>query len=132
MSEHNIVAITPYLQATDVDAMVRFFVEVLGFKAWVQRWDFAYVQREAAAVRIGKASDGPEERHDAGPRAFLFYLDVRDVDALVEEIRPKLLAAGMSGGQGPKDQSWGQREFWVPLPEGGLILFGQQIGAATP
>ncbi len=132
MNDNNIVAITPYLQARDIDAMVRFFVEVLGFKAWVQRWDFAYVQREAAAVRIGKASDGPEERHDAGPRAFLFYLDVRDVDALAEEIRPRLLTAGMSGGQGPKDQSWGQREFWVPLPEGGLILFGQPIGQPSP
>ena len=125
----NFFRITPYLTFKDVDAAVRFFVDVLGFKAWVHGRDFAYVQREEAAVRIGKASEGPEERHEAGPRAFLFYIDVRDVDAVVEEVRPKLLAAGMSGGQGPVDQSWGQREFWAPVPEGGLIIFGQEIVA---
>jgi catechol 2,3-dioxygenase-like lactoylglutathione lyase family enzyme len=98
----NFIRITPYLTVADVDAAVRFFVDILGFKAWVHRWDFAYVQREAAAVRIGKASDGPEERHEVGPRAFLFYIDVRDVAAVVEEVRPKLLAAGMAGGQGQR------------------------------
>jgi catechol 2,3-dioxygenase-like lactoylglutathione lyase family enzyme len=131
MSENNFLQITPCLSARDVDGMVRFFVEVLGFKAWVHQWDYAYVQREAAAVRIGKASEGPEERHEAGPRAFLMYIDVRDVDAVVEEIRPRLLAAGMAAGHGPKDQSWGQREFWVEVPEGGLVLFGQEIVKAS-
>jgi catechol 2,3-dioxygenase-like lactoylglutathione lyase family enzyme len=123
----NFIQITPYLSARDIDGMVRFFVEVLGFHAWVHAWDYAYVQRETAAVRIIKASDGPAERFEAGPRAFLMYIDVRDVDAVVDEVRPKLLAAGMAGGQGPKDQIWGQREFWVPMPEGGLIIFGQEI-----
>jgi catechol 2,3-dioxygenase-like lactoylglutathione lyase family enzyme len=124
----NFIQISPYLSARDVDAMVRFFVDVLGFHAWGHSWDYAYVQREAAAVRIGKASpDTPEERHEAGERAFLMYIDVRDVDAVVEEVRPKLLAAGMAGGSGPEDQTWGQREFWVPVPEGGLIIFGQKI-----
>ncbi len=127
MSEKNFLQISPCVSARDVDGMVRFFVDVLGFRAWIHAWDYAYVQREAAAVRIGKASEGPEERHEAGPRAFLFYIDVRDVAAVVEEVRPKLLAAGMSGGEGPVDQSWGQREFWVPVPEGGLVVFGQEI-----
>ena len=124
----NFTQITPYLSFKNVDAGVRFFVEVLGFTALVHDQYFAYVQREAAAVRIGKASpDTPEEMHMVGARAFLAYIDVRDVDAVVEEVRPRLLAAGMTGGLGPKDQSWGQREFWVPVPEGGLIIFGQEI-----
>ena len=126
----NVIQITPWLQARDVEAMVRFFVEVLGFKVWVQSWDYAYVQRGPAAVRIGKASDGAQEKHEAGPRAFLFYIDVRDVDAVVEEVRPKLLTAGTVAAQGPKDQSWGQREYWVPVPEGGLVIFGQEIVGA--
>jgi hypothetical protein len=62
-----------------------------------------------------------------GARAWLFYIDVRDVDALVAELRPKLLAAGLDGGEGPKDQSWGKREFWAPLPGGGYVVFGQEI-----
>ncbi len=123
----NFVQVTPFLQARDVDGMVRFFVDVLGFRAWAQAWDYAYVQREEVAVRIVKASEGPEESREAGPRAFLFYVDVRDVAAVVEEVRPKLLAAGMAAGDGPVDQTWGQREYWVPVPEGGLIVFGQEI-----
>jgi catechol 2,3-dioxygenase-like lactoylglutathione lyase family enzyme len=130
----NLTQITPYLCFNDVDAAVRFFVEVLGFKSWVHGPDYAYVQRESAAIRIGMASpDTPEEMHTVGERAFLAYIDVRDVDAVVADIRPKLMAGGMNdglaGGLGPKDQSWGQREFWVPVPEGGLIIFGQQIAA---
>lgn len=82
------------------------------FNAWVHARDYAYVQREAA-VRIGKASEGAEERHEAGPRTFLMYVDVQDVAAVVAEVRPRLLAAGMAGGDGPVDQTWGQREFWV-------------------
>jgi catechol 2,3-dioxygenase-like lactoylglutathione lyase family enzyme len=124
----NFLQVTPFLNFKDVPGAVRFFVEVLGFRAVVHSADFAYVEREAVAVRIGKASAGPEERKEAGPRAFLLYIDVRDVDAVVAEVRPRLLAVGMAGGTGPKDQSWGQREFWVPLPEGGLLLFGQDIG----
>ena len=123
----NFVQVTPCLSARDVDGMVRFFAEVLGFRVWVHAWDYAYVQREGVGVRIGKASEGPAERHEAGPRAFLFYIDVRDVTAVVEEVRPKLLAAGMTGGDGPVDQTWGQREWWVPVPEGGLIVFGEEI-----
>jgi len=54
---------------------------------------------------------------------------VRDLDAVVADVRPKLLAAGMAAGDGPKDQRWGQREWWVPVPEGGLIIFGQELAA---
>ena len=132
MSERNLLQVTPWLLAKDVEGMVRFFVEVLGFHAWVQGEFYAYVSRDDAAVRIGKLSQGDdaeEERVEWGARAWLFYIDVRDVDMLVEELRPKLLAAGLNGGKGPKDQSWGQREFWASLPGGGYIVFGQEISA---
>ncbi len=130
MSAKNLLQVTPWLLASDVEAMVRFFVEVLGFHAWVQDEFYAYVSRDDAAVRIGKLSEGTdaaEERVEWGARAWLFYIDVRDVDALVAELRPKLQAAGLDGGTGPKDQPWGKREFWAPLPQGGYIVFGQEI-----
>ena len=127
----NFLQVTPFLTFKDVPASVRFFVEVLGFRALVQSWDYAYLEREGVGIRIGKASDGPEERQDFGPRAFVFYIDVRDVDGVAAEVGPKLLAAGLPAGQGPTDQSWGQREFRVLMPEGGLILFGQAIKEAA-
>ncbi len=130
MSEKNLLQVTPWLLTGDVEKMVQFFVDVLGFHAWVQEHDYAYVKRDDAAVRIGKLSEGPEgadERVEWGARAWLFYIDVRDVDSLVTELRPKLQEAGLAGARGPKDQSWGKREFWAPLPEGGYIVFGQEI-----
>ena len=123
----NLTEITPFLAMNDLDAAVRFFVEMLGFRVWVHTRDYAYVQRESAAVRLIKASTGEEERFDYGPRAFLFYIDVKDLQVLLEEVRPRLIAAGLSAGQGPVDQTWGQREWWVSGPEGGLIMFGEEI-----
>jgi catechol 2,3-dioxygenase-like lactoylglutathione lyase family enzyme len=128
VSGHNLTQITPMLQVADVGWAVRFFVDVLGFHAWVEAWDYAYLQREGVAVRLHYATpDDEAERQHFGPRAFLFYVDVKDVDALVLEIGPKLAAAGLGAGQGPVDQMWGQREWWVAGPEGGLIVFGQAI-----
>lgn len=131
MSEKNFLQVTPWLLANDVEDMVRFFTDVLGFHAGVQGDSYAYVSRDNAAVRIGKLSEGPDgaiERVEWGARAWLFYIDVRDVDALAAELRPKLEAEGFEA-QGPSDQTWGQREFWAPLPVGGFIVFGQEIFA---
>ncbi len=127
MSERNFQQITPVLQVRDVESAVRFFVEVLGFKAWVTMRDYGYVQREGAAVRILLASPDPVERYEYGSRAFLFYVDVRDIAVVVAEVGEKLLARGLPAGEGPVDQTWGQREWWVTGPEGGLVIFGQEI-----
>jgi catechol 2,3-dioxygenase-like lactoylglutathione lyase family enzyme len=75
MSQKNLLQVTPWLLASDVEAMVRFFVEVLGFHAWVQDEFYAYLSRDDAAIRIGKLSagaDGAEERVEWGARAWLF------------------------------------------------------------
>jgi catechol 2,3-dioxygenase-like lactoylglutathione lyase family enzyme len=126
MSEKNLLQVTPWLLSNDVAAMTHFFVEVLGFHAWAQDEYYAYVSRDDAAVRIGKLSEPGEESAEWGPRAWLFYVDVRDVDALVSEFRPKLLTAALAAGEGPKNQPWGKREFWAPVPGGGFIIFGQE------
>ncbi len=111
--------------------MTQFFVTVLGFHAWIVDEYYAYVSRDDAAVRIGKLSDrageGAEERVEWGARAWLFYIDVRDVDGLVAELRPRLVAAGLPEGEGPTNQSWGKREYWAPVPGGGFIVFGQEL-----
>ena len=69
MSEKNLLQVTPWLLATDVAAMSRFFVEVLGFQAWIQDEYYAYVSRDEVAVRIGKLSEERKERLEWGERA---------------------------------------------------------------
>ena len=131
MSDNNLLQVTPWVLAHDVAAIVRYFAEILTSQVRVNAGDYAYLDRGCVAVRIGKMSEEAEESVKIGQRAWLFYIDVRDIDALVDEVRPGLLAAGMPRGEGPVDQPWGKREFWAPVPEGGFIVFGQEI-VCTP
>jgi len=124
----NFIRITPFMHVQDVDAAVRFFVDVLGFKAWIHvSGSYAYVQREVAAVRIMRASLSPGEEVPPGNRRFMYYIDVEDVAAVVAEVRPRLEAAGLPPGHGPVDQTYGQREFMVVAPDGNLVVFGESI-----
>ncbi len=108
----NLLQITPYLQMKDLPAAVRYSVDILGFHAWVADDSYAYLSREDAAIRPSRQSpDCAAERFDYGLRTFLFYVDVQDVAALVDDISPRLLAAGLPSGDGPIDQTWGQREL---------------------
>jgi catechol 2,3-dioxygenase-like lactoylglutathione lyase family enzyme len=129
----NFIRITPFMHVADVDAAVRFFTDILGFRAWIHAPNsYAYVQREVAAVRILKASTSPGETPGPGTRAFRYYIDVENVDAMVAEIRPKLEAAGLPGGHGPVNQAYGQREYMVLAPDGDLVIFGQSIFEMPP
>jgi catechol 2,3-dioxygenase-like lactoylglutathione lyase family enzyme len=125
----NFVRITPCMHVTDVAAAAAFFRDVLGFQVWVEGPTFAYVQREVAAMRIFKASDSPGEVPGAGTRAFRYYIDVQDVDAVAAEVKPRCEAAGIRV-HGPVDQRYGQREFMVMAPDGDLVVFGQEAAPA--
>jgi len=121
------IRITPFMHVEDVDRAVRFFVDVLGFKAWIHVRDYAYVQRETAGVRILQASQAPGEEQRPGNRAFRYYIDVEDVDELYAELKPKINALWDGQVHGPVNQSYGQREFMVLAPDGDLVVFGQAI-----
>jgi catechol 2,3-dioxygenase-like lactoylglutathione lyase family enzyme len=125
----NFIQITPFMNVDDVDEAVRFFVEGLGFEALLHRpGEFAYVQRETAAVRILKASDAPGEHPGPGTRSVRYYIDVKDVDAVVAEIKPKLEAVWPGRRlHGPVDQKHGMREFMIEAPDGDLVVFGQML-----
>ena len=131
-AEKNIQQVTPCMQVADVASAVRFFVDILGFRAVIEGGPtYAYVERDGAGVRILQASDAPGERPGPGTRSFRYYFDVTDVDSLVAEIAPRLAAAGLRPAYGPLDQPYGQREYLIVAPDGDLVVFGQQIGPAT-
>ncbi len=123
----NFIRITPCMHVDDVGRAVRFFVDVLGFKAWIDAPAYGYVQREVAAVRILRTSNTPGEQQGPGTRAFRYYIDVKDVDELYAELKPKIDALWEGKVHGPVDQGYGQREFMVLAPDGDLVVFGQSI-----
>lgn len=125
MSE-NTYQITPFMHVIDSDKAVRFFVDVLGFTAVVEQVGYAYLEREGAGLRVLGHKDDPDEV-GSPHHGYAYYIDVRDVGVVLQQIgdRLKLLPEGYV--RGPVDQPWGQRELMIRAPDGNLVVFGQAI-----
>jgi catechol 2,3-dioxygenase-like lactoylglutathione lyase family enzyme len=123
----NFIQITPFIHVPDIEEALAFFHNVLGFKTLYRDGDYAYVHRETAGIRLMRGEG--ENAGLTGNRRFAYYIDVRDVDALYAELKPKLDTLPKEDVHGPADKKYGQRELLVLAPDGNLIAFGQAIGA---
>ena len=123
----NFLQVTPFLHVPDIEAAIAFFVDRLGFTTRYREANYAYLDRETVAVRMLEldAGEAPSNR-----RRFAHYIDVRDVDALSEELKPRLADLPRGDVRGPKDQPYRQRELMIVAPDGDLIVFGQAIRPA--
>ena len=122
----NIIHITPFMHVADFEAALQFF-DLIGFRVLYRESGYAYVDRDGAAVRV-LHSTGEGGAPFTPHRGFAYYVDVRDVDAIVAELKPKLDAAGVEH-MGPKNQTYRQREFMIRAPDGNVFVFGQGIKA---
>ena len=125
-----IIQITPFMHVRDLQAAVDFWCDVLGFEVGHREPGYAYVFRRTeagghAAVRMLEARDA--HVFEEGRQRFAYYLDVRDVDALHAELRPKLDLLPAGDVHGPADKEYGQRELLVRAPDGQLAVFGAAI-----
>ena len=121
----NFIQVTPFMHVHDIEKALIFFNDILGFKTLLRQENYAYVHRETTGFRI-------IEQHGAdgappGNRRFAYYIDVRNVDELHAELKPKLDTLPKGDVYGPVNQSYGQRELLVLAPDGNLIAFGQAI-----
>jgi catechol 2,3-dioxygenase-like lactoylglutathione lyase family enzyme len=121
----NLLQATPFVHVPDLDSALAFFTD-LAFETRVRMHDYAYVHREGAAIRILESHG--EDGAPPGNRRFAYYVDVRDIDALHAELKPKLDALPPGDVHGPADKPYGQRELAIVAPDGNLIIFGQSIG----
>jgi catechol 2,3-dioxygenase-like lactoylglutathione lyase family enzyme len=122
----NFIQVTPFMHVQDIESALAFFTGILGFE--VPHRDcssYAYVHRETVAFRILE-QHGPDGA-PPGNRRFAYYIDVRDVDQLYAELKPKLDTLPKGDVFGPVNQPYGQRELLVLAPDGNLIAFGQAI-----
>ena len=118
----NFIQVTPFMHVDDLERALAFFTGILGFETRFRVANYAYVHRETTGFRI-------LEQTGAGNRRFAYYIDVRDVDGLYAELKPKLDTLPKGDVYGPVDQSYGQRELLVLAPDGNLLAFGQAISA---
>jgi len=87
--------------------------------------DYVYVHREAVGFRIFQLNPSTT----VGSGRWAYYIDVKDVAAVEAELRPKLADVPGQYLHGPVDQSYGQREFMVGMPDGLVLVYGQAIFA---
>jgi len=121
----NFIQVTPFMMVDDLENAVVFFTEILGFQVLLRYSDYAYVHRETVGFRLME-QHGPNGA-PPGNRRFAYYIDVRDVDLLYTELKPRLETLPPSDVHGPVDQWYGQRELLVLAPDGNLLAFGQAI-----
>jgi catechol 2,3-dioxygenase-like lactoylglutathione lyase family enzyme len=121
----NFIHVTPFMHVDNLDRALTFFTDILGFETPFRVADYAYVQRETVGFRIlqQRGDDGAPP----GSRRFAYYIDVRDVDQLYRELKPKLATLPKGDVYGPVDQSYGQRELLVLAADRNLPAFGQAI-----
>ena len=123
----NVIQITPFMHVQDLDKALAFFNDIVGFATTFRQPGYAYVEREGAGIRIleSHGADGAPP----GNRRFAYYVDVRDVDGLYAELKPKLDTLPRGDVHGPADKPYHQRELLVLAPDGNLLAFGQAIAS---
>jgi catechol 2,3-dioxygenase-like lactoylglutathione lyase family enzyme len=126
----NFIQITPFMVVPDIEKALPFFTDLLGFKIVDRHGHYAYVHRETVGFRILQSSEGNE--FIPGNRRFAHYIDVKDVDALYAELKPKLDKLPLDDVHGPADKNYGQRELLILAPDGNVLAFGHAVSAATP
>ena len=121
----NFIQVTPFTVVDDIERALTFFCDILGFEVLLRYPNYAYVHRETVGFRIleQKGPDGAPP----GNRRFAYYIDVRDVDQLYTELKPKLDTLPKGDVCGPVDQPYHQRELLILAPDGNLLAFGQAI-----
>jgi catechol 2,3-dioxygenase-like lactoylglutathione lyase family enzyme len=123
----NFLQVTPFLHVVDLQKALDFFSDILGFRVMFRQDGYAYIHRETVGFRLLQAE---ECEVSPGHRRFAYYIDVRDVDALHAELKPRLDTLPAGDVHGPADKPYGQRELLVLAPDGELIAFGMAIPQA--
>lgn len=118
--------ITPFLYVVDMDEARRFFVDLLGCELWDGHWpNYGYFWREKMAFRVLRADAC--EKAEVSPDEWSAYVDCDDVNAVAAELAPKLAQWPEMRTHGPVDQPYGQREYMLTMPDGHVLVFGQDI-----
>lgn len=112
--------VTPILRVQDLQASVRFYVEVLGFQLdWQGPGTFASVSRGKCTVFLCEGDQG-------NPGTWL-YIGVSAIEPLFEEFR----ARGARVRQPPTNHPWAY-EMQIEDPDGHVLRFGAESKPDRP
>ncbi len=121
----NFIQITPFMHVQDLEKALVFFSDILGFKTLFRADSYAYIHRETVGIRI--LQNDVADRKPNGDHRFAYCVDVRNVDPLYAELKPKLDTLPAGDVHGPADKEYGQRKLLVLAPDGNLLALGHAI-----
>ncbi|MBO9640929.1 Glyoxalase-like domain-containing protein [Siphonobacter aquaeclarae] len=120
--------IIPVFTVQNMKRAVAFYTEILDFECWgtwPEDTDPAYgvLFRDGAELHLSSYQGG-------GFQSGCAYAAVNDVDALFRLFLSRGLDTSAKPDspvhQGPVDQTWGNREFYVDDPDGNRLCFGRR------
>ena len=117
--------ITPFVPCTSLDRQIAFYRDVLGFRVGYQADNYAFLRRDAVAVRLLEVARDVDLSHPE--REGSFYVDVEGLDALYADMKPALDRLAEGRVRPPFDQAYGQREFHVADEDCTLVFFGEPV-----
>lgn len=123
------MAIIPVVRCSRINPSVEFYTKTLDFHLAdddkLNDPAFVFLRRTGDLVALSSYGSGPIQRSVA-------MVMTGDVDALFN----KFLARGLKPTkpdspvhQGPTDQTWGTREFYVDDPDGNTLAFTQPLSS---
>lgn len=117
--------ITPFVPCSSLTRQIAFYRDVLGFAVGYEAQNYAFLRRDAVAVRLVEVFPDTDLTQPA--RQGSFYIDVEGLDAVFAEMAPRLATLPEGRVRAPFDQDYGQREFHVADEDCTLVFFGEMI-----
>ncbi|HEX3094284.1 MAG TPA: VOC family protein [Candidatus Angelobacter sp.] len=127
------MAIIPTVRCRRMEASITFYTKVLDFE-WIDGDDDNNDPSFSVLVREGHSLILSSHKGD-GTFGQAIVVQTDDVEALFRKFRTRGLKtpgnpdAPEEVHEGPIDQSWGTREFYVKDPDGNTLRFTQQLSA---
>ena len=127
------MAIIATVRCRRMDASIAFYTKILDFE-WSDGDDDKSDPSFSVLMREGDSLILSSHRGD-GAFGQAIVVQTNDVEALFRKFRARGLktpgnpVAPKEVHEGPIDQSWGTREFYVKDPDGNTLRFTQQLSA---
>jgi len=115
--------LTPFIPCTKLADQIGFYRDRLGFELGFAAENYAFLKRDAVAIRLVEVSAHVDLTHPE--REGSFYIDVQGIDAVWTEMAPRLADLPESRVRVPFNQDYGQREFHVADEDCTLVFFGE-------
>ncbi len=122
-AKRNIMQITPFMHVKDMDSAIDFMTQVMGFGITIRMKNYAYLDREGAAIRLLAVP----AQYSKGNKRYAYYVDVMDVDALYADLKPRLDTLPKAHVIGPIRRPYGVIELMVLMPDNNFMVFSQLV-----